>query len=436
MYYLAIDIGASSGRHIIGYYRDGKINIEEIHRFENKLTEKDGHLCWDTKRLFSEIVLGIQKCKQIGKVPKTLGIDCFGVDFVLLDNNNNVLGNTVAYRDSRTQGIDKEVYKLISDDRLYVTTGIANQIFNTIYQLFALKKENENLIKEADRFLLLAEYFTYRLTGKKFNEYTNATTTQMVNAKTKQFDDKIIENEVGFNADVVFPPTHDTASAIVAIPTTEDCIYISSGTWSLMGTLLDEPNCSFEGKNYGFTNEGSYDGKIRYLKNIMGLWIIQSIKKELNDEYSFSQLSEMAEKSEYSHKIDVDDMTFFAPSSMIDAIKEHLKSNGYPEPQNIGDILRSVYYGLAANYAQTVIDLERITNKSYSSINIIGGGCRDNYLNKLTAQYTGKTVFAGPVEATAIGNIVTQMIADNRFHNAEEAKQTIANSFGIKKVLI
>lgn len=452
MDYLAVDIGASSGRHVLGSITNGRLKLTEIYRFENRQIERNGHVCWDIDRLFNEIKNGLKECTRLGKKPVSMGIDCFGVDFVLLDKQGNILGDTVAYRDSRTAGADKKVYSIIDEEELYKKTGIANQIFNTIYQLYAALEETPEHLEQAERFLLLPEYFSYLLTGNMKNEYTNGTTTQLVNIKTPAYDKEIIEklglpakifgrlympgesvgmlkpeiaHETGQNLEVLFPPSHDTASAVMAVPTGDDCLYISSGTWSLMGTLLCEADCSKASFEKGFTNEGGYNGSKRYLKNIMGLWIVQNIRKELDNQYSFSEMADMAMHSSYEYKIDVTDDIFFAPESMIQAVYDNLNRQSAPKPETIGDMLNAVYNGLAQCYADTAKEIETILDRKFDSIYIVGGGSQNKYLNELTAKYTGKNVFAGPAEATAIGNIVSQAIAKDDYENVSQAKKAI-----------
>ena len=460
MYYLAIDIGASSGRHILGSYENGKIVIEEVYRFKNGNVKRDGHLCWELDRLYAEIKNGMKKCAELGKKPAYMGIDCFGVDFVLLDENNEILGDTIAYRDSRTDGMPEAVYKKIPYETLYARTGIQTQKYNSIYQLYSIK-ETSDYLSRAKRYLHLAEYFNYLLTGVMKNEYTVSSTTQLLNANARNFDGEIlsalgipesifekpempgtkvgklteaVQAETGLDCTVILPACHDTAAAIMAIPTTDPCIYISSGTWSLMGTLLPEMNASAEGREAGLTNEGAHDGNIRYLKNIMGLWIFQSIKKELNDEFSFGDLCNMAMESDYAYKINVNDDMFLAPENMQEAIRTYLKNSGAPEPVSLGDVLRCVYHSLAESYGETVREIEKITGNTYDSVRIIGGGSQDGYLNQLTAEYTGKTVYAGPVEATAIGNLLAQMLASGEFKDLTEAKEFVKASFPVHKI--
>lgn len=460
MYYLAVDIGASSGRHILGSLRDGKIEIEEVYRFKNGNVKRNGHLCWELDRLYAEIKNGMKKCAEMGKKPAYMGIDCFGVDFVLLDENNQILGDTVAYRDSRTDGMPEAVYEKIPYDTLYARTGVQTQRFNSIYQLYSIKTTSDYLSK-ARRYLHLAEYFNFLLTGVEKNEFTMASTTQMMNAETQDFDAEIlrtlgfpasifakpempgttvgrltadVQAETGLDCTVILAPAHDTASAVMAVPTMQPCVYISSGTWSLMGTLLPKMNGSLEGRDAGLTNEGAHDGQVRYLKNIMGLWIIQSIKKELNDEYSFGQLCDMAMESSYAGRIDVNDDLFLAPESMIDAIRAYLAQKGEAAPESLGDILHCVYHSLAQSYGETVREIEKITGNTYGAIHIIGGGSKDSYLSRLTAEYTGKPVFAGPTEATAIGNLMMQMLSSGEFKSLAEAKAAVAASFPIETI--
>ncbi len=462
-YYLAVDIGASSGRHILGYMEDGTMKLEEVYRFNNELVKRDGHLCWDIEGLFNEIINGLKECKKLNKVPVTMGIDTWAVDFVLLDKEDKVLGDTVGYRDHRTNGMDELVYKIVPEEELYSRTGIQKQIFNSIYQLMAIKKEHPDHLEQAEDFLMLPDYFNFLLTGKKFSEYTNATSTNLVNANKKDWDLELIDrlgfkkdifkplslpktlvgdfseeiiDEVGFSCQVVLPATHDTASAVMAVPAVDDdFIYISSGTWSLMGIESKEPITTKKSMESNLTNEGGYDYRFRFLKNIMGLWMIQSVKKELDKAYSFAELSELAEESnDFPSRVDVNDDSFLSPDNMIDAIKDYCKNTNQQVPETVGQIATCIYQSLAQSYGQTVKEIEDITGRTYSRIHIVGGGSNADYLNHLTAKYTKKEVHAGPGEATAIGNIAAQMLKDNIFENLEEARESIYKSFNIKKV--
>ncbi|CUH94861.1 Rhamnulokinase [Propionispora sp. 2/2-37] len=462
-YYLAVDIGASSGRHVLGWIENQKVCIEEIYRFENKLIEQNGHLCWDVKRLFQEVVEGIACCKRYNRIPKSIGIDTWGVDFVLLDDNHEVLGNAVAYRDSRTHGIDKKVYEIISEPELYYRNGIQKLPFNTIYQLYAVKLQNPKILKQAKNFLMIPEYINFLLTGEIKNEYTNATTTQLVHADTQEWDWELLEKLdlpkqmfgmihlpktvvgclteevqklVGFNTEVVLPATHDTGSAILAVPANDDdYIYLSSGTWSLMGIERRIPDCTEESRVRNFTNEGGYHYRYRYLKNIMGLWLIQSIRQEFKHPYSFDELCTLAKLGSYfSSVVDVNDASFLAPKSMIRALQDYCERTNQEKPETECELLACAYHSLAKSYADTVREIEDITGKSYSRIHIVGGGSKDDYLNKLTADYTGKEIYAGPVEATALGNILVQMLKTKDLNELREAREIIKRSFEIKKV--
>ncbi len=460
-YYLAVDIGASSGRHLLGWLDGGILRTEEIHRFPNGMTRKNGRLCWDFGALFREIKQGLIRCREIGKIPSFMGIDTWGVDFVLLNRKGSVLGDTVGYRDSRTNGMDRMVEKLISPEELYQRTGIQKQPFNSIYQLTAIRKNHPEELEQADAFLLVPDYLHYLLTGRRASEYTNATTTQLVGAESKTWDLELIRRlgyperifgeivppgtvlgglkeeiwrEIGFDLQVVLPGTHDTASAVLAVPGEGDGVYLSSGTWSLMGVERLKPDCSPESRTANYTNEGGFQYRYRYLKNIMGLWMLQSVRKEWNESYSFGELAELAEKCRaFPARVEVNDRSFLAPDSMVGAVREYCAASGQKVPETAGEIASVIYHSLAESYRQTVGELERLTGREYREIRIVGGGCRDSYLNRLTAEATGRAVFAGPVEATAVGNLAAQMLGTGAFSSIKEAKKTIERSFDIVK---
>ncbi len=457
-YYLAIDIGASSGRHILGFIKDGKMVTEEIFRFENGMKETDGHLCWDSEALFENILLGIKKCREIGKIPESLGIDTWGVDFALLDKNGKLIGNTVGYRDSRTKGCDLEVYKTISEEDLYARTGIQKQLFNTIYQLMAVKKAGG--FEEAETMLLMPDYFNYLLTGNKLTEYTNASTTQLINPETKQWDFELIDmlgyprriftkivspgtyvgnfskeiaEKVGFDCRVVLPATHDTGSAVAAVPSDSNSVlYISSGTWSLMGTELQKADTSSESRKRNLTNEGGYDYRFRYLKNIMGLWMINSAKAETAPEMSYGELCERASKETIKSLVPANDDRFLAPKSMTEEVQKACAETGQQVPSDPSEIAAVIYNSLAACYKETLEEIESMTGLHYDSISIIGGGSNADYLNRLTAAACGRTVYAGPSEATAIGNLAVQMIASGEIAGLFAARKLIFESFNVK----
>ncbi len=459
-YYLAVDIGASSGRHMLAGMKDGKMQLEEVYRFPNGMDNKNGTLCWDVDRLITEIKNGLKKCKEIGKIPVSMGIDTWGVDYVLLDKDDHILGDTVGYRDSRTEGMDEEVYEVIPQDDLYARTGIQKQIFNTIYQLMSVKESHPEYLEQAETILMIPDYFNFLLTGVKMNEYTEATTGQLISPKTNDWDYELIDmlgynskmfrpvsmpgtvvgdftedvqKEVGFNCTVVLPATHDTGSAVLAVPTNDDdAVYISSGTWSLMGIERKEADCSMESMKANFTNEGGYDHRFRYLKNIMGLWMIQSVKKEFTEDLSFAEICEMASKETIPSIVDCNDDCFLAPESMIEAVQKFCRDTDQPVPETVGEISSVIYNSLAKCYGDTVEEIEAITGKKYSTIYVVGGGSNAGYLNELTAKYTGRKVSAGPSEATAIGNIIVQMLHDGVFANLPEARTCVKESFDVK----
>lgn len=448
-YYLAIDIGASSGRHILGYIEDGKLKSEEIYRFENGFENLNGNLVWDTEHLLAEVKNGIKKCKEINKIPKTVAIDTWGVDYVLLDQNKQELLPAFCYRDSRTENVISKVENIIPQSELYAKTGIQKQAYNTIYQLYSDKPTGK--LEKAKYFLMMPAYLSYKLTGEIKNEYTLATTTGMVNAKTKKWDEEIIsklgfpedlfgelslpsevignftdevKDFVGFDCTVVFAPSHDTASAVAACPMDDNDMYISSGTWSLIGLESKTALISDEICKANFANEGGVEYRFRFLKNYMGMWLLQNIRKNLNKALTYDEMMLMAESQSNFRYFDVNDKTLVAPENMIEAIKNYFGDNKMTVPE----VLSSVYHSLAKSYKNAVEEIEALTGKKISFIHIIGGGCQDKFLNKLTAEYTGKTVTAGPVEATAIGNLIAQLLYDGVCSDLTDARRLVLNS--------
>ncbi len=460
-YYLAVDIGASSGRHILSHLEDGKMVLEEIHRFPNGMKEKDGHKVWDVDQLFEEIKTGMKKCAELGKIPVSVGVDTWAVDFVLLDGEGNRVGDAVAYRDARTDGMDQRVYEIIPEEQLYGQTGIQKQIFNTIYQLEAVKRQAPELLERVKSLLMIPDYFHYLLTGNRAQEYTNATTTQLVSPGTKDWDDALIEKlglprnifceiklpgtcvgqlqesiqkEVGYDCKVILPATHDTASAVMAVPAREEnALYISSGTWSLMGTELREANCSQDSKRANFTNEGGYDYRFRYLKNIMGLWMIQSVKKEIAADLSFGEICDRASKCTIPSIVDANDARFLAPKSMTKEVQKACSDTQQQVPEGIAEVASVIYNSLAVCYAKTLKEIETLTGERYDTIHVVGGGANAEYLNQLTARYCEREVLAGPTEATAIGNLTAQMIAGGKITDLRAARECIYQSFEMKQ---
>lgn len=460
MYYLAVDIGASSGRHILCEKKDGKLSLEEVYRFENGNGDKNGHKVWDIDSLFQNVVAGLKKCGELQKIPVSMAIDTWGVDFVLLDQNGSMLGDMVAYRDKRTKDMDAVVEEKMSFQELYRKTGIQKQVYNTIYQLAALKQESPELLDQAECLLMVPQYLNYLLTGVKAMEYTEATTSGLINAAEKTWDRDVIKalgirpeiflplhmpgepvgalreeikSQVGFDLTVLHCASHDTGSAFLAVPAVdENAVYISSGTWSLLGVENKEPLTGEDSQRANFTNEGGYNYRFRYLKNIMGLWMIQSVRKNYDKKYSFQQLEEFAkEESGFPGRVNVNDDCFLAPESMVDAVTQAASVT----PQNIGQLMTCIYRSLADCYGEAIEELSRLTGKTFTSVNIVGGGSKDGYLNALTAERTGLPVYAGPTEGTAIGNLMVQLLRQGEFKNLQEARDCVRTSFEIKEIV-
>ena len=455
-YVLAVDMGASGGRHILAHLEEGKIVLEEIYRFDNVMVERNGHLCWQMDRLWEHVLKGMAACKAAGKIPVSMGIDTWGVDYVLLDQAGQVLGDTVAYRDSRTQGMDAKLEQTMPFTELYRRTGIAKQPFNTVYQLMATPREQ---LDQAQDFLMIPDYLHYRLTGRKANEYTEASTTGMLNSATRDWDQEVlaaagipagifrrpempgtnlgpilpeIAQRVGFSCDVVLPATHDTGSAFMAVPTRSDnAVYLSSGTWSLLGVENDVPLTGIDSLESGFTNEGGYGGKIRYLKNIMGMWILQCVRNELEKRYSFGEMAQMAaEAPETPWRVDVADNRFLAPKKMIAELQLAVTEQG-GEELTLPRLLRMVNLSLAEGYAKAIAQLEQLTGKRYDTVHIVGGGSQNQTLNQMTADAAGRTVMAGPTEGTALGNLMAQLIAGGVFADLAQAREAECASFDV-----
>lgn len=453
-YYLAIDIGASSGRHIVGWLEGGKLKTEELYRFTNCTESKGGRLVWDTERLFNEVLQGLKTAHIKGYTPKYIGIDTWAVDYALLDKEDRLIGEVYAYRDSRTNKAADAVHRIISFDELYKRTGIQFQPFNTIYQLYADKMSGK--IVGAESMLMLPDYLNFLLTGVKKQEYINATSTGLVNAETHGWDGNILEplgfnkklfgelsqpgtvvgdftediqRKLGYNATVILPATHDTASAVLAAPLDEESPYISSGTWSLLGIEQKTAHTDEGSRKANYSNEGSVDCKFRYQKNIMGLWMIQSVKRELGGNVTFANLADMAKCKESKITVDVNDRRFLSPKNMAEEIKKAVMSN-----LGTASIMRVIYDSLAKSYAEAIEELETNTGKKYKTLNIIGGGSRDNLLNELTAKATGKRIITGPTEATAIGNLIMQMIGVGELKDLTDARKIIKRSFEVKEI--
>ena len=451
--YLAVDIGASSGRHIVASLENGRLEMREIYRFKNGVTEKDGRLFWDTDRLYREIVAGLKEAGKQGVAPQYIGIDTWAVDYALLDEDDRLIGGVYAYRDGRGAAIKEKAHAVMPFSDLYHKTGIQYAPFNTLYQLYDDRLSGK--LAGAKSFLMLPDYFHFLLTGVKRQEYTNATSTGMVNALTHKWDEEILDRfslpralfgtlsqpgesvgtlrkkiaeEIGYDATVVLPATHDTASAVLASPVTDGAPYLSSGTWSLVG--VEEPFAHTDDKAMGFnySNEGSVGFTFRTQKNIIGLWMIQEVKKELGDRYSFAELAEMARKEPNNLLLDLSDPRYLAPKSMIAEIRSAVGE------QSIGAMSYTIFHSLALSYRDAIRELEGVTSKKYDTLHVIGGGCQNALLNELTAQATAMRVTTGPVEATAIGNLIAQMIGTGEISDLTAARTIVRNTFDITEV--
>ena len=458
--YLAVDIGASSGRHIVAWLEEGKIQTREVYRFPNGATERSGHLCWDAKALAEHVMAGLRAAHDQGLDPVSVGIDTWGVDFALLDGEGQLVGDMVAYRDSRTEGMDTRLEKTMPFADMYRLCGIARQPFNTVYQLMAVVREHPEYRDRVKDFLLVPEYLSYCLTGRRAHEWTNVSTTALGDAQTRAFSREIIRaanlpeswfetpivqpgtrlgpllpdiaRRVGFDAEVILPATHDTGSAYMAVPARDEhAAFLSSGTWSLLGTELRAPVTDARALRSGFTNEGGYGGATRFLKNIMGMWMLQCIHRETGKAHSFAEMADMAAASDYPAWVDAADNRFLAPASMLEEVRAVLREQGAPEPRGLADILRAVTVGLAVCYRDAIGEMSEITGKTFTSVNIVGGGSQNVVLNQLTADLTGLPVYAGPTEGTALGNLAAQMIADGAFADLPAFRAALPASFDI-----
>lgn len=449
--YLAIDIGASSGRHIVGRVEGGKLITEEVYRFPNGSKMQDGHLVWDVEELLGHVKSGIAaaiaKCGAI----ESLSIDTWGVDYVLLDGDEEILP-CYAYRDSRGAEAAEKVHAVLPFRELYKKTGIQYQPFNTVYQLYADKCAGR--LEKATGFLMLPQYLLYKLTGAKACEYTDATTTGLLNAQTRAFDRDIaaalglparlfegeiarpgtcigeltdeVAAEVGGKMRAVLCASHDTASAVLAAPIASDgnAPYLSSGTWSLLGIEQSAPHTDESSRIENFSNEGGGNGTIRWQKNIMGLWMLQSVRKELG--LGFNEAEQLARENPCDALVDCEDGAFLAPESMSAAVREQAGE------LTDGQLLHCIYQSLAHCYKNALAAMGMRLGKRFATLNIIGGGSQDSFLDELTAKAAGVTVLAGPKEATAIGNLLVQMIAAGEVKDVAEGRELVKRSFGVR----
>ncbi|MDD5601596.1 MAG: rhamnulokinase [Candidatus Izemoplasmatales bacterium] len=450
-YFLAIDIGASSGRHVIAELDQGEIKLEVIYRFANHPIEKDGSLVWNIDELSFHVIEGLKQAKKLEKCPQSIGIDTFGVDYVCLDSNDQIIGDVYAYRDHRNFAARTAFSQMLNETTQYEITGIQPLVFNTIYQLYADKLSGK--LAKARKIMMLPCYLGYYLTGRFQNEYTISSTSGLLNAQTSSWDSQLcgileldrerfgpmvtpgevigklrqeITKEIGYEATVMAVSSHDTASAVIGSLAAQDTAFLSSGTWSLIGVLENHPVLKEEARIRGFTNEGNYGKQIRFLKNIMGLWMVQEVRREMGNKHSYSEIAEMAAShSDYPGVVDVNDEGFLSPTSMIGAIHKQLQENGFMLPKTDGELYFSLFHSLALKYQASLLEIEQLTQRQITSINIVGGGSRNKLLNHLTEKYCKRPVIAGPIEATALGNILVQMVARGILKDIGEAKDYV-----------
>lgn len=461
---LAFDFGASSGRAIIGCFDGDKITLEEVHRFSNDPVSVGGTVYWDVLRLFYEIKQGIIKAKIAGGFD-SIGIDTWGVDFGLIDSEGKLMENPVHYRDARTVGLVDEAFKTMPKEKLYGITGIQFMELNTLFQLISLKKYRPWMLERADKMLFMPDLFGYMLTGKMCAEYSIASTSQLIDLDKKTWSKEILDafgiKESVF-APLVQPGTvlgelskevceecgvdpvpvisvcgHDTQSAITSVPCEDgDFAFLSSGTWSLFGTELDKPIVNETSMNINITNEGGFDGSTGFLKNIIGLWLIQESRRQWKregKEYSYADLEKLALAAEpFKCFIDPDAPEFVPHGNIPERVREFCRKTGQYVPETVGEIMRCIYESLAMKYRLTFEKLRECTERDYPVIHVIGGGTKDGLLCQMTANSCDRTVKAGPIEATVMGNVAVQLMSDGSVKNIGQARKIVADSSELK----
>ncbi len=460
--FLAFDLGASSGRAILGTIANNRLSLTEIHRFENQMVELNGSYFWNIFSLFGELKTGLKKCIQdFGVQPESIGVDTWGVDIALLDRNGMIVGLPYAYRDLRTNNAMEEVFKVVPKKELYLMTGIQLMQFNTLFQLHAYKRDQSPLLEITKDILFMPDALCYLFSGIKKNEFSIASTSQFLRPGKREFENKLFEAigvDINLMQDIVFPGTilgpikadvqketgstaipvvavaaHDTASAIASVPATgRNWAYISSGTWSLMGIESDHPLISEEIQKLNFTNEGGVEGTTRFLKNIMGLWLLQECRRtwSATENYSWPQMVDMSLNAEpFKCLIDPDAREFLNPGDMPAAIAEFCKKTGQPIPENHGEVIRTIFESLAFKYRYTLEAIRSVSTIAIEKIHIIGGGANNELLCQYAANATNLTVFAGPTEATAIGNIMMQAKALGAVESLDAIRKMVSESF-------
>lgn len=463
--YIAVDLGAGSGRVFLCDLGED-FSLEEIHRFAYPPREENGHLRWDFTKIFSEIKFGLKKAgtraKVLNKKIYSIGVDSWAVDYGLLDKSGKLMANPVCYRDSRTNGVMEKIFAKVSRTEIFEKTGIQFLNFNTIYQLFS----EDGKLEKADKLLLLPDLINYFLTGKVFAEYTNATTTQFLNAETKNWDFELLDKlnipanllpeitpagtDSGFlkieiaeelnleNVRVIAPATHDTGSAVIGAPLAKNWAYISSGTWSLVGVEVDKPLINEQVASFNFTNEGGAFETIRFLKNVMGLWIFESCRKEWKAREGIdvgyeNLLREAAAIKEFQGFIFPDDERFLNPPSMLKAIAGQMRESGQVFDENPPSVCKIIFDSLSFRCASVLRTIEKLTAQKLEGVQIVGGGGRNEYLNQMTANASGLPVQAGLTEATVTGNALVQAISAKRFANLKEARLFVKNNVLLKE---
>ena len=461
---LAFDFGASSGRAIIGCFDGDKITLEEVHRFSNDPVSVGGTVYWDVLRLFYEIKQGIVKAKIAGGFD-SIGIDTWGVDFGLIDSEGKLMENPVHYRDTRTAGLVEESFKTMPKEKLYGITGIQFMELNTLFQLISLKKYRPWMLERADKMLFMPDLFAYMLTGKMCAEYSIASTSQLIDLETKSWSEEILDAfgiKKSLFAPLVKPGTvlgelskeiceecgvdpvpvisvcgHDTQSAITSVPCEDgDFAFLSSGTWSLFGTELDRPIVNETSMNINITNEGGFDDSTGFLKNIIGLWLIQESRRQWKregEEYSYADLEKLALAAEpFKCFIDPDAPEFVPHGNIPERVREFCRRTGQYVPETVGEVMRCIYESLAMKYRLTFEKLRECTKRDYPVIHVIGGGTKDGLLCQMTANSCDRTVKAGPIEATVMGNVAVQLMSDGSVDNIGQARKIIADSSELK----
>lgn len=468
--YLGVDLGASSGRVVAGLFDGRKIELKELHRFSNGPVNVAGSLRWDVLRLWSGIQDGLTKAKQeFGSDIASIGVDTWGVDYVLLSKTGEILGQPYNYRDPRTDGIMEKAFQRVSREDIFSSTGLQFMQINTLYQLIAMRESNPQLLDMADRFLMMPDFFNWCLSGSQVVEFTNATTSQCYDPNTRdwsydllgkfeiptemfgevvtpgtklgQLRQDVAERTGLPRLDVITPATHDTGAAVVAVPTeltgSPNWAYLSSGTWSLLGVEVQEAILSPRALELNVTNEGGVDGTYRLLKNIMGLWIITQIRESIQRSgrtIDYSQLVQRASVAEpFRSLINPDDPKFMSPADMPTAIREWCREHGQPEPETEGQLARCAFESLALKYRVVLSQLEELTRTPIEVIHIVGGGSQNELLNQFAANACGRPVIAGPVEGTVMGNVLVQARSLGEIGSLSEIREVVHNSASIKQ---